>query len=106
MSTSPNQIVFAKEVMINLKRIGISLVISIAVFIILYFTMDWSKADAGSIVLGQDMKYYHERQHEIFREDILGKSTWVFLSLCSLLIIGRYILMGYKWVSNTSKLES
>ena len=106
MSATPNQITFAKEVMISFKRIGLALLLSIVLFITLYFMLDWRKYNAGGIVVGQDMDYYHERQKEIFLDDVISKSLTFFIIFSFTLIVGRYISMVFKWVSRTSKLES
>ena len=160
MSTSPNRIVFAKEVMINLKRIGISFFLSVIFFSSLYFVnksnynkvsqesiylkptapsvevqssneapnkyealrQKMAKSDEqnviegrsmeevskydGNVVLGQSTQSIYKNRERNFFDNIIGKSTLPFIYLSCFLIIGRYLLMVFRWISRTSKLNS
>ena len=158
MSATRNQIALAKEIMANLKIVGLTLLVSVLVLTVLYFlkqpayitarqqeigsktniavvesssdeeepnkyevlrrklaasgeqgvilgrsTKEVSEYDSG-VVLGESIESINESRKRNFFNDITNKSLSFFIFTTGFLIIARYLILGFRWVSRTAKL--
>lgn len=105
---SKSQVTLAKEIMINLRLLIISVVIGMVSYIILYFLLEPGENPLNSVYAqGRafiNLENASESVRNTFLTDIQEKAISSFFYAAIILISFRYLNQGYKWVKKTSKM--